>query len=355
MKKLNMMCPINFTGYGITSYNIYKTLRNKADICLFPIGDVQIDSTEDHSKVIEDFNKQDYFDKSVPCFKIWHQFDLATRIGNKKYSALTFFEVDKLKPKEIGMINALDCIFVASNWAKNVLLENGINTEIYVSPLGVDPLIFNEEVNNLVQKNNDKYVFLNIGKWEIRKGHDVLVDVFNEAFSEDDNVELWMLNHNPFLSEQENTMWHDLYKKSKLSDKIRIIPRINTHKDVAKLIALSDCGVFLSRGEGWNNEAPEFFALNKPIILTDYSAHTEYATTDNSYLVQIDNLCSAKDSKFFDGFGNWADISDNQIEQAIEYMRYVYKNDIRSNPAGLETAKDLTWDKTSQIIYSNLF
>ena len=27
MKKLNMMCPIGTTGYGITSLNIYKQLR----------------------------------------------------------------------------------------------------------------------------------------------------------------------------------------------------------------------------------------------------------------------------------------------------------------------------------------
>jgi glycosyltransferase involved in cell wall biosynthesis len=355
MQKLNMMCPINFTGYGITSYNIYKSLRDNLDICLFPIGDAQIDSSENQTKIIEDINKQNKFDKNVTCFKIWHQFDLATRVGDKKYGALTFFEVDKLKQKEISMINNLDCIFVASNWGKNVLLDNNIKIPIYISPLGIDPLLFNNEINNLVQKDNEKYIFLNIGKWEIRKGHDILVDVFNEAFTNQDNVELWMLNHNPFLSEEDNTAWHNLYKKSKLSEKIRIISRINTHKDVAKLIALSDCGIFLSRAEGWNNEVPEFFALNKPVILTNYSAHTEYANSDNSYSVRIDDLCPAKDGKFFDGFGNWANIGDDQIEQTIEYMRYVYKNNIRTNPAGLESAKNLTWQNTSQIIYSNLF
>ena len=355
MQKLNMMCPINFTGYGITSYNIYKSLRDNVDICLFPIGDAQIDSSENQTKIIEDINKQNYFDKNVTCFKIWHQFDLATRVGDKKYGALTFFEVDKLKQKEISMINNLDCVFVASNWGKNVLFDNNIKIPIYISPLGIDPLLFNNEINNLVQKDKEKYIFLNIGKWEIRKGHDILVEVFNEAFTNQDNVELWMLNHNPFLSEEDNTAWHNLYKKSKLSEKIRIISRINTHKDVAKLIALSDCGIFLSRAEGWNNEVPEFFALNKPVILTNYSAHTEYANSDNSYPIHIDDLCPAKDGKFFDGFGNWANIGDNQIEQTIEYMRYVYKNNIRTNPSGLESVKNLTWKTTSQIIYSNLF
>lgn len=355
MQKLNMMCPINFTGYGITSYNIYKELRNYVDICLFPIGDAQIESNEDQSKIIEDLNKQNYFDKNSTCFKIWHQFDLATRIGSGKFGALTFFEVDKLRPKEIQMINNLDCVFVASNWAKNVLMNNQINIPIYISPLGINPNIFNNEVNNLVAKDKNKYIFLNIGKWEIRKGHDILVEIFNEAFSENDDVELWMLNHNPFLTEEENNIWINLYKNSTLGSKIRVLPRISSHCDVAKLIALSDCGIFPARAEGWNNEVPEFFALNKPVILTNYSAHTEYANTDNSYMIDIEELVEAKDDKFFNGFGNWAKFSDKQIEQTIEHMRYVYKNNIKTNPAGLETAKNLTWSNTAKIIHSKLF
>lgn len=355
MQKLNLMCPINFTGYGITSFNIYKCLREKLDICLFPIGNPQIDTEEYQQQIIDDITKQDSFDNNSTFFKIWHQFDLATRVGKNKYGALTFFEIDKLKPKEITMINNLDIIFVASDWAKNILINNGIKIPIAISPLGIDPLIFNNEVNQKVKKDNDKYIFLNIGKWEIRKGHDVLVEIFNDAFTEQDNVELWMLNHNPFLSQEENSGWINLYKNSKLGSKIKVLPRINYHGDVAKLIALSDCGVFPARAEGWNNEVPEFYALNKPVILTNYSAHTEYATGNNSYRINISNLVPAKDNKFFDGFGNWADFSDDQIEQTIEHMRYVYKNNVRTNPAGLETAKNFTWSNTANIIYHNLF
>jgi glycosyltransferase involved in cell wall biosynthesis len=355
MQKLNMMCPINFTGYGITSFNIYKCLREKLDICLFPIGQAQVDSDEYSEKLKEDIAKQNTFNNEDTFFKIWHQFDLASRIGNKKYGALTFFEIDKLKNIETRMINNMDVIFVASDWAKDVLESNDVTIPIVVSPLGIDPKIFNEDVNTTVSKETNKYVFLNIGKWEIRKGHDLLVEIFNDAFTENDNVELWMLNHNPFLSTEENNMWIGLYKNSKLGSKIKVFPRINTHSDVAKLIALSDCGIFPARAEGWNNEVPEFFALNKPVILTDYSAHTQYANQDNAYLIDISNVCAAKDGKFFNGFGNWADIGDSQIEQTIEHMRYVYKNDIRTNPSGVKMAKTLTWSNTADIIYNHLY
>lgn len=356
MQKLNMNCPIGQTGYGITSYNIYKALKKlNIDIRLFPIGQVILESSEFKDEILKDINKQEIFDKNDTCFKIWHQFDLATSIGKSKYSALTFFETDKLKPNEKQMINNTDQIFVASSWAKNVLIDNDIKIPIYVSPLGIDPTIFNENVNTTVSKDNNKYVFLNIGKWEIRKGHDLLVEIFNNAFTDNDNVELWMLNHNPFLTQEENLNWMNLYKNSRLGSKIQVIQRLPTHKDVARLIAMSDCGIFPARAEGWNNEVPEFFALNKPVILTDYSAHTEYSTKDNSYLVKVDGLIPAKDDKFFDGYGNWANISDDSCDQMIEYMRYVYTNNIRTNPNGLNTAKQLTWNNTANIIYSHLF
>jgi len=318
MKKINMMCPINFTGYGITSFNIYKKLRENLDICLFPIGSVQLEDAAYQEEIKIDVDKQTSYNNHDDFFKIWHQFDLFTRIGKGKYSALTFFEVDKLKASETNAINNLDSIFVASNWAKNILLDNGVRIPIHISPLGIDPEIFNNEINKTVNKQNDKYIFLNIGKWEIRKGHDVLIDMFNDAFEESDNVELWMLNHNPFLNQEENAKWINLYKNSKLGNKVKIIPRINNHADVAKLIALSDCGIFPARAEGWNNEVPEFFALNKPVILTNYSAHTEYATNDNSYLIDIDNLIPAFDNKFFHGYGIWADLNQKPIEQTIE-------------------------------------
>lgn len=354
MNKLNLMCPIGHTGYGITSFNIYKSLRKNVDITLFPIGQSVIDDQSFANNIVEDVNKQSFFDKSVQCFKIWHQFDLATRVGNGKFGALTFFETDKLKPIEITMINNLDYVFVASQWAKTILENNGIKIPIYISRLGIDPEIFNDNVNNTVKKEN-AYVFLNIGKWEIRKGHDVLVELFNQAFNKEDNVELWMLNNNPFLNEKETKAWIDLYKNSKLGDKIKILPRIDSHKNLAKLIALSDCGIFPARAEGWNNEVPEMFAINKPVILTNYSAHTEYANKDNAYLIDIDNLCPAIDDKFFDGYGNWADFSDNQYDQAISHMRYVYNNNIKINPKGLETAKDLTWDNTAQSIFNKIY
>lgn len=357
MQKLNLMCAMGLTGYGITSYNIYKELRKKVDITLFPMNGLTVDFEEDKINCIKDIEKQQNYDPNNTFLKIWHQYDLATRIGKSKYGSLTFFEVDRLKPIETHMINNTDITFVASEWGKKILLDNGVTTPIVVSPLGVNLDVFDPESPSVkdVKKPNDNYVFLNIGKWEIRKGHDFLIEAFNNAFTKEDKVELWMLNHNPFLNNDQNLAWINLYKSSPLKDKINIISRLPKHEDVARLIHISDCGVFPARAEGWNNEIPEVMAMNKPVIATNYSAHTEYLNKNNAYLIDIDNLTEASDDKFFDGYGKWAELGDNQMEQLVQHMRFVYNNNIKTNEDGLKRAKELTWSNTANIIYDNLF
>jgi glycosyltransferase involved in cell wall biosynthesis len=115
-----------------------------------------------------------------------------------------------------------------------------------------------------------------------------------------------------------------------------------------------DCGIFPARAEGWNNEILEVMALNKPIITTNYSAHTEYCTKHNSFLIDVDGLTNADDGKFFNNEGQWANLGKNQMDQTVEHLQKVYKDNIKSNPSGLETIKKYTWDNTASIIKTEM-
>jgi glycosyltransferase involved in cell wall biosynthesis len=353
MKNLNLFCPINGTGYGITSSNIAKSLSKDLNISLFPVG-TSIDCNSDSDKELFQklLNNSSTFDYSAPCLKIWHQYDLAARIGNGHYYTFPFFEIDKLTPREVHHLNYSDYVFVASEWGKTILQNNGIVKPIIVAPLGVDMSIFSVPENK-IRLERSTYRFFHIGKWEHRKSHDVLLQAFDAAFNDNDNVELLMLPFNPFLNEQENNYWFNLVDKCKLKDKIKIFGRLQSHGEVAQFIDQCDCGVFVSRAEGWNNEIIESMAMNKPVIVTNYSAHTEYCNKDNSYLVDIDSLESANDGKWFNGLGNWAKIGQNQFDQIVSHMKYVYTNRIDSNPNGVLTAKKYSWDHTGSIIQSS--
>ncbi len=246
-------------------------------------------------------------------------------------------------------------MIVSSKWAKGVL-ERYLDKEVYVIPLGIDPEIFYPSKldstpvipGQLIKKNRESYKFFNIGKIEVRKGHDVLIECFNRAFNQEDDVELHMMWHNPFLSDIQTSEWINLYKNSELGNKVFLHDRVNTHQEVANFIRNMDAGIFISRAEGFNLELLESLASGKSVITTDYSAHTEFCNKDNSYLVEIDDLEPAYDGIWFDGNkGNWAYIGESQKEQIIEHMRYCYKNRPYNNE-GIATGRSFTWENSAK-------
>lgn len=350
MKNLNLVCPINSLGYGISAYNIWNNIRNISNTTLFPIGSVTAENHWNKSAIIDDIKKQETYDPQAPCLKIWHPNDLLMKPHTKGlYCTYSFFESSSVTKSERIGYNISDIIITPTHWAKNILIENNIPADkIKVVNPGVDLSIFDHKLKIETEDNNDDYIFLNIGKWEIRKGHDVLVHMFNQAFEQIDKVRLLMINTNPFISDQENKQWQDLYKKTKLGNKIYFLPRLSSQIDIAKVMSVSNCGIYPARAEGWNNEAIETMAMNKPIILTNYTGHTEYTNTKNSYTIDIIDKEIAEDGKFFHGDGYWARLDSNAIDQAVSHMRYVYQNRVTINPEGLNTAQTLSWNKTSK-------
>ena len=352
MKNINLYCPLGYTGYGITSLNILNELDKRCEVSLFPIGKANtgLNSLKDSDIINKCIFNARKFDANAPCLKIWHQHDLALRIGKGKYYSFPFFELDKLSPIEIHNINSCDIVFTATNWSKQILIENNITIPIIVCPLGVDNSIFYPRKHN----SDNKYIFFHIGKWEKRKSQDIILQCFERSFTKDDNVELWLCPHNPFLTEAEHRHWVNMVKYHKLADKIRIFPRFPTQNDLASVISEADCGVFISRAEGWNNEIIESMSMNKPCIVTNYSAHTQYCTKDNSFLVEVKEKELANDDKWFFGQGYWAKLGQDEIDSIIDFMRYVYNNNIRTNPEGLKTSNQYSWTETAKIIYENL-
>ena len=344
---INFSCPINNTGYGVASLNILKELSKLHNISYFPIGQPGVSNQEDYESILSVLKNQEIADINAPYIKIWHQFDLGDHFGRGRYYAYPFFELDTFNDREKKHLSIPDQLFVSSQWAKNIIINNGISTNINVIPLGVDLNIFNYQIPKT--RTDNKYVFLTIGKWEVRKSHDILPYIFKQAFPSEKDVELWILaseSTNSYSTPQQLIEWKNLYQ----ADNIKIFTGLQTHHDVANLIANSDCGLYISKAEGWNLELLETMAMNKPTIATNYSAHTEFCNNNNCYLVDIDKLEPAQDGKAFVGQGNWAKIGQQQIDQTIQHMRYLYQNKIASNLSGLKTAQNYSWKNSADIM-----
>lgn len=333
--KLILQAPINRLGYGVVGSNFARELAALTNLTLFPIGNIDGSCLEPSiNQAIENRKTTDYVS---PTVKIFHQHLLTERAGYGMYFGFPIFELNQFTEEEKISMRAPHEIIVCSQWAKTIVQYQIPNKPVYVVPLGVNTDIFYPG-----EVEHKPYRFFNIGKTEVRKGHDVLVECFNRAFDKSDNVELHMKWHNPFYNQEQNAQWHNLYKQSKLGDKITFHGPGESQSSVADLMRSCDCGVFPARAEGWNLELLESMACGKPVITTNYSAHTEFCNNDNARLIHIEDLEPAYDGVWFHGQGDWAYIGEEQKEQLIEHMRFCYKNR-PSNDAGIKTAQHYSW------------
>jgi glycosyltransferase involved in cell wall biosynthesis len=345
---MNVYTPINNLGYGVVGINVTKELSKITDVALFPIG--QIDwklEDEDIISLTNLINKP--YSASHDCLKIWHEHSLAERIGSGEFGAYVFFEIDTFDDRRKKHVESTDVLFVASKWAKNVVLSNTdlSSSDVFVAPCGVDTDVFYHIPNRM---KNEKCIFFTCGKWEYRKGHDIIIEAFNRAFDSNEDVELRMMCDNPFLNPTESRYWTNKY----LDDRISLIGRVDNQSTLAFIMGQADCGIFPSRAEGWNLELLEMMACGRHCIATNYSAHTEFCNSENCMLIDIDEKEKAFDGKFFHGLGEWAKLGENQIDHLSFYLKDFYRkwldNEDLVNYNGIETAKKFSWAKTASII-----
>jgi glycosyltransferase involved in cell wall biosynthesis len=351
---INLISPINQLGYGIASLGILKGLKAEGHtVALWIIGSQPEAPPSDHSMLTECIQQAAFYNRLAPSVRIWHQFDLAMHIGKGLHVGFPIFELNRFTDIEKHHLSRQELIVVPSEWAKQVVVDNNINTccgaknRIAVVPLGVDTSIFHPM--DMIDRPNAT-IFMNVGKWEVRKGHDALALAFNEAFESSDNVQLILNCFNPFKNEAGNQEWINYYMQTKLGQagKIGLVQhRLPSQNDLAQLMNTVDCGVFPARAEGWNLDLLEMMACGKPVICTYNTAHTEYANDKNALLVRTDKLEDAFDPPFFQNQGQWAELGSDQIDQLIEHMRSVHRlkqeGKLSVNEEGIRTAQQFSW------------
>ncbi len=352
---LQFIAPFCRTGYGITGAYLLRALMLRgATVNFFPLGPLDTSVLPFHG-IAEALAGQDSYDPALPSVRLSQQFDLALHAGHGPRVGFPIFELSRFTARERHHLSSQDALLVCSEWARSVLLENGVvQNPIHLVPLGVDRSVFHERLRG--KRTQDETVFLQVGKLEPRKGQRELLRAFEAAFTPKDSVRLVLACHNPFMTNDAYQRATTPFRKSPMAKRITLhTTPFATHGDIARLMASADCGVFASRAEGWNLEALEMLSVGCAVIATKYSAHTEFLTSANARLISIDGLAQVSGAVQGASWAAWGDV---QHEQLVAHLRDVHAarqtGALGLNEAGIKTAEHFSWDNSAAALLGAL-
>jgi len=351
--KVNFLGPVGPTGYGtITRFLAPAIARQGIDIAVLPVYDVTYGEAA-VIKLIEQINRPERLDVDATIkLSIANPADVLTFYGKFRIY-YTMLEVDKLPDRWVKALNTVDMVWTLSHWGKKVFENSGVEKEIKVVPGGVDLNLFNPHRLPLVPED-DKFRFLSVGKWEIRKGFDILCRAFAEEFSKEEKVELWLVCDTAKFYIRNFNIYEELFRLHLPSDRPEIKPFrfIQDYRDMGRIYVSAHCFVNPTRGEGWNLPLIEAMACGLPAIVTNWSGHTEYVNDKNAILLNDFKLVQANHpEQIFKQYleqGKWAEPS---IKELREKMRYAFENRDEIKKIGERAAKDVknwTWDEAAK-------
>jgi glycosyltransferase involved in cell wall biosynthesis len=243
---------------------------------------------------------------------IWHDQPRESWLYSpfKRNVAIVPWETTVIPASWIGKINSFDALLVPCTQNIEAFRSSGVTVPIELIHWGIDETIFYP----LERPERPVFTFGHFGALSIRKGTDILISAFLEAFPNEKDVRLLCktsYNNYPFG-----------VKDKRIVVKLGQWPREDV---ISMFYKETDCFVFPTRGEGFGLTPLEAMATGIPSIVTGWSGPDEYMNFNVGWI--IDHTFSPaknfSDVIYKEECGDWAEPSK---EHLIELMRYAYNH-----------------------------
>ena len=231
-----------------------------------------------------------------------------------------FWELPELPEEWLREFRSVNEIWVASSF-----LQQAFSLKSPLPVVCIPPVIQPEPAPHLQREyfglQSRRFLFLTIADtWSVmeRKNPLGVVQAYKMAgLDKDASVGLVIKINNPDPSMPQ---WQALMAEISGCENVYIIDRAMTAEEAASLIAVTDCFVSLHRSEGFGLGPAEAMSLGKPAILTNWSANTDYMTTDNSIPIDYELVKLGQDFGPYKAHHQWAE---PDLEQAAYWMKRI--------------------------------
>ncbi len=334
-------------GWGVCSQYLIEELSKKTNCHILSETDGTAINKNLNGKLFQALTTGDFF----------AMFETARGKENYGY---TFFE-NELTPQSVENAKKYDLVVAGSTWCRNRMKEKGINNS-GVLIQGIDPAIFYPITE---VKGQDNFVIFSGGKFELRKGQDLLlqaVKILQQKYPDIILVNCWynkwpasmkLMHYSQHIKfEYQEKPWRDLMNHTYMINgldagriqTLDLVPN-EMQRDIYKQ---TDIGIFPNRCEGGTNLVlMEYMACAKPVIASNTSGHKDIVTAENALLLNdLRNISiTGPDNQLI---ARWQEPSLDELVARIEYA-YRHREEIKK--IGIKAGQDLqkfTWEHTTQ-------
>lgn len=282
-------------------------------------------------------------------------------VGTQNFG-YTFFE-NILPPNCTNTASFYDVLFAGSTWCKERLEEKGItwaNTLIQ----GIDTSLFHPLPPK--KDHKDKFIIFSGGKFELRKGQDLVIRAVQVLQERHKDVFLLTAWYNPWKFSMDTMALSPFITLPSVSgnwskvmaailatngidlSRVTILPQVS-QTDLRNIYSITDLGLFPNRCEGGTNLVlMEYMACARPVIASFTSGHKDILTDENAILLREMKSLLIKDSSTGEVTALW---EEPNLDEVVEALEWAYQNRERLNSyatkAG-ETLKESTWEKSAR-------
>ncbi len=196
-------------------------------------------------------------------------------------AALFFWEESLIPPATVATLNTrFDAVFAPSRFVARALVDSGVSQPVIM--IGHAPALRYAEAADVSCKEGP-FTFLHVSSGFPRKGVDVLLNAWREAFSRHDPVRL-VLKTFPNPHNVTAAQLADLRASAEIAP-VNLIDAEIAAADMRRLLGQADAMVLPSRGEGYNLPAAEAMAAGIALITTDRGGHMDFCSAGTTRLV----------------------------------------------------------------------
>ena len=235
---------------------------------------------------------------------------------------------------------------VTSPHVQRVMIDNGVRVPAYVVGNGVDHLVLeahSDQAPDLPRRIRDaKRIFIHVSSCFPRKGADVLLKAWAEAFGGRDDVALVIKT----FDNPHNDIAAQIATKAGLSQ-VHLISDDIPAEQIAGLLALAHVAVLPSRAEGFGLPVAEALMAGCKVITTGWSGQTVFEGCPLLRFTQYDLMQA--DSHLGAGDSLWAE---PDLPDLVRALSEAADSDLPT-PAEQQDARDwllarFTWDAVAE-------